>query len=305
MAALSPPLSKRIYIAALIGLAAAVVNFEGFKPDSDGVDFLWSARAAREIIRGEDPYKHAPRRDMIPYPLTAAFVAMPFAWLPYPLGGAIFIGISSGLAAFGLTREGVHRSFSFISFPYFLALSTTQWSPLFVALRFFPLLLPAALAKPNAALPVALLSVSRKGVVISAGLLCATLAVYPAWPIKWVSQLKPFVSYIPLWTLPGPLILLVLFRWRQKESWLLLLSAVLPSHAPYDAFILWLIPRTAQEVLFTSLISWGLIVCRFMLVDQMHIRTLGALVVLFCYLPMVAVLLLRGSKAKGANSTGL
>lgn len=69
---------------------------------------------------------------------------------------------------------------------------------------------------------------------------------------------------IPILTPAGPLLLLALARWRQREARLLFCFACIPQ-APwfYDQIVLWLIPRDATEAFgYTAisqlmLIAWG------------------------------------------------
>ena len=50
----------------------------------------------------------------------------------------------------------------------------------------------------------------------------------------------------------------LLAMWKHdSDAHLLLLTSLTPQHWFYDSFILWLIPKTRQEILATSLMSWG------------------------------------------------
>ncbi len=51
--------------------------------------------------------------------------------------------------------------------------------------------------------------------------------------------------------LPAALVglpLLALFKWRNRDSWLLLIAAILPQRWFYNNFILWLIPKTRRKL---------------------------------------------------------
>src|SRR5258708_19680169 len=60
------------------------------------------------------------------------------------------------LLALGLSRYGYHRLLVFLAYPYWAGIIAAQWTPLIVASAFFPLLLPATLAKPQLGIPIAL-----------------------------------------------------------------------------------------------------------------------------------------------------
>ena len=69
-----------------------------------------------------------------------------------------------------------------------------------------------------------------------------------------------------------------------------------PQHWFYDSFILCLIPESRQEILATVCLSWGAGLTRFYLTPHSW-PEVGAWAVLWIYLPMLAVLLLRGTEA--------
>ena len=66
---------------------------------------------------------------------------------------------------------------------------------------------------------------SRLSGIAVAGL---SLAVLPQWPLLWLRQTHYYDHFIPLFVFPGPLLLLALFRYRDRDAWLLLLAALMP-----------------------------------------------------------------------------
>ena len=54
-------------------------------------------------------------------------------------------------------------------------------------------------------------------------------------------QAHNYEHFIPLLVFPGPLLLLALLRYRDRDAWLLLLAALMPQRWFFDAFTLWLI----------------------------------------------------------------
>ena len=180
-------------------------------------DFGWAIHAAQRLLSGQNPYD----TPLEQYPLTAAVFALPFVALRPEVAGALFYGISSALLAFGLTRHGYHYLFVFLAYPYWGGLMAVQWSTLIFASAFFPLLLPATMAKPQLGLPVALTRLSRRGVIACVAVLLLTLFALPNWPMLWLGQLKNYEHFFPLLVLPGPLLALALWRYRDKDAWFL------------------------------------------------------------------------------------
>jgi hypothetical protein len=114
----------------------------------------------------------------------------------------------------------------------------------------------------------------------------------PKWPLLWFRQTGNYEHFIPILVLPGVLLLLALLRYRQREARLLFLSALMPQRWFFDSFILWLIPQSRREIIWTVFFSWGAGIWRWY-----HIPTsftqVGRYTVIFLYLPMLAVVLLR------------
>jgi len=66
----------------------------------------------------------------------------------------------------------------------------------------------------------------------------------------------------------------------------------MPQRWFFDTFILWLIPRSRREILFTAGMSWGAGVWRWYHIPHSFVEV-GRFTVLFIYLPMLAVILFR------------
>lgn len=293
-------MSRRLLIVCVLGLCAAVVRF-AFYPqgNSGGSDFFWSVRAAQDVLAGRDPYAYAPSAMFIPYPLPALFVGLPFAWLPAPLIGPLFVGLSSALLAWGLTRDGEYwRLLTFVSAPYLMAVKTAQWSPLFFALLLLPALTPLTLVKPTLALPILLeTGVTMRRVLGAALLLITSLLIMPLWPLRWLSQTTSYAGFVPLLTLPfGGLLLLAAWRWRDPRARFLLAMACVPQHRMlYDQLLLWHLPRSRREMLFLSTLSWG--AC-FLALTILDFRYGDVLAVLWIYLPALGLVLYPHLRAR-------
>lgn len=240
------------------------------------------------MLAGQNPYD----TPLEQYPLTAALFGLPFVWLRPEIAAAVFYGLSSGLLAFGLTRHGYHRLLVFLAYPYWAGSLTAQWSPLIAASAFFPLLLPVTMVKPQIGLPVALTHLTRRGVVACVVVALLSLAVMPRWPLLWAGQLRYYEHFIPLLVLPGPVLALALLRYRDRDALLLVGAAVMPQRWFFDAFILWLIPKTRREIVWTAFFSWGAGIWRWYHIPH-SFTEVGRWTVVFLYLPMLAVVLGR------------
>jgi hypothetical protein len=290
----APRTQARILIASLIAIVSGAIcwSWLHYAPLGGGGDFKWTYVAGQDLIAGRDPFQPPDDPAWVPYPLTAAVVGLLFAPLPLTLASAVFFGLSSGLLAFGLTRKAYLPLLAFLAAPYWVSLTWAQWTPLIVASAFFPALGAVLVIKPHIAAPVVLTHLSRTAVIASGVLLLISLVIYPSWPLKWAARVGAFQAYYALLTIPGSLLLLALKRWRNRDARLLLLASVFPQRWFYDAFILWLIPRTRKEFLFTALISWVAWVVR-MFHRPTTLLELGSICVLCFYLPMLVIVLRR------------
>jgi hypothetical protein len=295
---------KRVALSVLIGLSAAVLCWLL----QWTCDFDWALTAAHDLLTGHDPYARAlsVSTHSVPYPLPAAAFALPFLYAGRRAAGSLFFGASSALLAFGLTREGYDRLLIFLAFPYWAAMLCVQWPPLLMAGALLSSLLPAVLAKPQIGLPILLTHWSRRGVIGCCVLAVASLLVMPSWPMRWLSNVGGFTSFVPLLVLPlGPILLLALWRSEDPDMQFLLLTALTPQHWFYDSFILWLIPKRRREILVTNVLSW----CVPALWGSFYLyhswnefaSLAGTAVVTWLYVPMLALLLLRN--ASGISRT--
>jgi hypothetical protein len=263
-------------------------------------DFYWSHQAARDLLAGKNPYNNQ-LPGLIPYPLPAAIVALPLAAFPEGVAAALFYGIGSGLLAFGLIRQHPERLFIFLAYPYWAALTTAQWTPLVMSAAFFPLGLIFCVAKPQIGTPVGLTHLSRKGMIAAAALLVSSFVLRPHWLSEWIPQLHGYQHYVALLVIPGPILLLALWCWRDPDAWLLLLCSIVPQRWFYDAFVLWLIPKTRRSILATVACSWGVGLWRWYHLPH-TVQAVGRWSILGFYIPMLAVILFRSGRSDETNS---
>jgi hypothetical protein len=287
----------RLAISALVGLASGSFCWFLMRHfHQDAADFRWALHLAHRLLAKENPYD----TPLEQYPLTAGLFALPFVRLQPELAAALFWGISSALLAFGVTRHGYHRLLIFFAYPYWAAMLTVQWSPIIAASAFFPLLLPVTLAKPQVGLPVFLTRPSRRGWAACILLALLSLILMPNWPRLWLRQMGGYEHFFPLLVLPGPLLLLALLRYRNRDARFLLLSAIMPQRWFFDSFTLWLIPQSQREIVWTVFVSWGAGIWRWYHTPQSSTEV-GRWTVVFFYLPMLALILLRTRSSNTAE----
>jgi hypothetical protein len=286
----------RIMVSAAIGLASGVFCWYLMKHlHQDAADFRWALRLAHSLLARQYPYD----TPLEQYPLTAGLLALPFVRLQPEIAAGLFYGASSAALAFGLTRYNYRGLLIFLAYPYWAGLLTVQWSPIIAASAFFPLLLPVTMAKPQIGLPVFLTRLNRRGLVACIILGVLSLIVMPTWPYAWIKQAGNYEHFIPLLILPGPLLLLALTRYRDRDAILLLLAACVPQRWFFDSFILWLIPKSRREIIWTVFFSWGAGLWRWYHAPH-NFTQVGRWTVLFIYLPMLTVVLCRSAQVSSA-----
>jgi hypothetical protein len=223
-------------------------------------DFAPALRAARDLLAGIDPYGRLPGPYNIPYPIPAAMLAIPLTWLTDFIAGGVFFGISSGILAWLILRYGrPWQLLLFLSWPFLYALFYAQWVPLILCLYFTPAFLPMLLIKPQIALPLALTQQpSWLGVGLTLGTGFISLLIYPTWPLVWLKQISTYQGILPpLLILPlGPLILLALLRYKDRNAWLLILMSLMPQRVLYDQMALFLIADNKRKMLILIYCSW-------------------------------------------------
>jgi hypothetical protein len=292
-----PSLRARIVVAALIGIATgSFCYFLLRRLHLGSSDFSWAIHLAQGLLAGQNPYD-TPKEQ---YPLTAGLVAIPFLWLHPETAAAVFYGLGSALLAFGLTRSGFHRLLVFLCYPYWVGLLTVQWSTIITASAFFPLLACVTMAKPQVGLPVFLTHINRRSFWSCVALGLLSLVVMPRWPQLWIGQMGYYQHFFAIAVLPGPLILLALLRYRDRDAWLLLLNSLMPQRWFFDAFVLWLIPKSRWEVIVTVVFSWASGIWRWYH-QPATFEVVGRWIVLSIYLPMLAMVLLRKRESNGGS----
>jgi hypothetical protein len=231
-------------------------------------DFSWPWRAARVLLEGHNPYDVIRTTGPYPfnvglfYPLPAAVAALPFAPFAPAVGGALFFGLSSGLLAFGLTRNksDLSKLPLFLSAPFCMAGVLAQWAPLMTAAAVLPALQFLTVCKPNIGLACWTYRPTLRGAIAAAAFAGLTLLIVPSWPFDWREALQAAPRYKgPLFRgATGLILLLGAIAWKRREGRLFLAMSFVPQLSLfYDQLPLWLIPQTAWRSVLLSALSWA------------------------------------------------
>jgi len=246
------------------GISALYLVYVAMHPGAGAGDFEFPLRAARLLLAGRDPYV-----DMVPgvvgaagaflYPLPTALVAVPFAGFSPAHAGAVFLGVSSALLAYGLTATGWWRLLALMSPSFLLAFSVANWPPLMMASALLPGLGWLAVAKPNIGLVSFAYKPRWSAVIGGVAVAAAGLLLVPRWPFEWLSHVgRQEIPHVPTFLWPaGVAGLAGLLRWRTPEGRALVAFTLMPVSAfPYDHLMLWLIPRSFREALLLTWTAW-------------------------------------------------
>ena len=259
-------------MAVAIGCAAGLLSYVLLTltgPWLQASDFTYWWLAARELVMGAEPYaalRHArlPWQSLFTYPLPAALVVLPIAWLPAKIAGGIFVATGFGLLAYALSATGYWRMGVLLSGPAVQAIVSLQWSPLITAAAFWPLGLGIMAAKPTVGL--ALLAYQKRmgdavrACLVALALVLIALAVDRGWIEYWLTMaFDPSLAgehAIPLLHPLGWILGLTLLRWRRPEARLVFVLALVPQKLFfYEQLPLLLVPETKRELGVAVLIS--------------------------------------------------
>jgi hypothetical protein len=262
------PLSRRerIGIAVLIGVGAMALSFTVLRlyPQFVARDYTYSWRAARALLAGQNPYAVIrpagpyPFEEYYFYPLPAALITLPFAGLPAVPSAALFVGVTSAVLAYAVTRDGFRGLLIFVGVPYLAAAVLGQLTPLVVAAAFLPAFQWAYAAKPTIGAALFAARPSLRGAALAVLLVAVSLIVRPHWPGDWLETLRHTPHHRPPILRPfGFIVLLALLRWRRPEGRLLAVMAIAPQvFYFYDQLPLALVARTGRQALALAALSW-------------------------------------------------
>lgn len=297
-------------------MAAAVIVHRFVNEPKYYGDFSLVWFGARSLLQGVDPYPLVgpgltfPLDYSLLYPATAFVAAMPLAVLPQAAAVTAFVWISTALLVYGMTADSWHRLPMLVSLTFMFNVTAAQWTILMTAAVYIPALCFFVLAKPQSGVPVvASASAPRAWIALAAGVLvlgALSLVLLPSWPREWFALVSARSGHMqaPIFRLGGPLIALVLIRWRRREAWLVFTMACLPQTWDwYNVLPLLTVAATYREAYVLSLVSTVGGFIAVYLAMQIHsqeelLRLGGATMVVFAYLPAVAAVLRRTSETE-------
>jgi hypothetical protein len=248
--------SRRYWFVAATSLAAGlyVGQLRHSHPGqlSDLVQMLVAARA---WLHGGNPYDAVKALPAWPFPLlypfTAVVAAAPLTVLPTWAAEAVFIAAGTALLAWGLTRDEQDgpKRLVFVSAPFLHAVVLNQWSPLLAGAALVPWAGFLLACKPNIGLALFIAFPRAASAMSAAALTALSFLLWPGWAAEWRTALGGAPNAVSLIGLPGGVLLLLAgLRWRRPEARLLLAMSVVPhTTLPYEAVLLFLIPRTWTE----------------------------------------------------------
>lgn len=264
----NPTRRQRIILAACVAaVAMAGVWWQDHLRGGHRTDFGMMWFGARAMLDGQNPYELVgPGLQFdwvypLLYPGTALVAGIPFAWLSENAASVAFVGVSSLLFSYGITRSSWHLLPLLASEAFRQSVMAAQWSLILTAALFLPWLAGLVSVKPQTGAAV-LASTSRTGLMAAGigtlALLVVSLVLIPSWPMDWLALIQgPTEHMRPRVLAPGGiLVLLLLTRWRRPEAWLIIALACLPQTlASYSLLMLLTVASTFREAGVLVLIS--------------------------------------------------
>jgi len=264
----NPTRRQRILVALCVAaVAMAGLAWQAHLRGHGRTDFGMIWFGARAMLAGANPYELVgpglPFDWVYPllYPGTALVAGIPFAWLSERDASVAFVGVSSFLFSYGITRRSWHLLPLFASEAFRQSVMAAQWSLIFTAALFLPWLAGLVAVKPQAGIPI-VASTSAQGLRAAAigglALLLISLALMPSWPMDWLTLIRGPTDHMRPRVLAtgGILVLLLLARWRRPEAWLIIALACLPQTlASYNLLILLTVASTFKQAGALVLIS--------------------------------------------------
>ncbi len=279
-----------------------------------GGDFTWPWRGARALLHGQNPYDTIrpigayPFDSYFKYPLPAALLAMPLAPLSAEAAAGVFMAISVGLLAWTLTRIDLDNGLEsrwplLLSGCVFSGVRSAQWAPLLsAALLLSPWTVGLGVVKPNLGIAMFAARPSWRAAMTGGLILAISLVVLPSWLADWLyvmrtnleNHYRSPVAGGPGILIFGPVLLLILLRWRRPEARLIAVLACVPQVPTFydQLLVLVLVARSRIESLSLAILSMVAASYLLLLPAPTHDQT-AAGVLLTVYLPSMAIVLGR------------
>ena len=313
----NPTRRQRILVALCVAaVAMAGLAWQAHVRGHGRTDFSLIWFGARAILAGQNPYELVgPGLQFdwvypLLYPGTALVTGIPFVWLSENAASVAFVGLSSLLFSYGITRGSWHLLPLFASEAFRQSVMAAQWSLILTAALFLPWLAALVAVKPQAGIPV-VASTATQGLRAAAigglALLLISLVLMPSWPMEWLTLVRGPVDHMRprVLTAGGVLVLLLLTRWRRPEAWLIITLACLPQTlASYNLLMLLTVACTFKQAGALVLISTAggyadpYLISAEHTAEELH-RFLANVEVATAYLPATLIVLRRPNSGDG------
>ena len=259
-------LKDRILLSVIVGILAGLETY--CLPVStiyNGAHLgdLWAPLfGIKNFVSGHSAYGGQFYNDspVVAYPFTTLLALYPFSLVPLCLAGPLFFSLSSGIFAYALLRDGkAWKVLVLLSPSYIVSLEAMQFSPLLASAFLLPCLLPLACIKPHLGLVLCASGKWTLRTFIATILFVAvSLLIYPKWPVDWLrnGNLSGYTGKIPVSFGIGFLLLLSIYKWRDRRCRLLAAMSLIPQRLWYDQLMLFLIPETQAQLCILLLCSW-------------------------------------------------
>lgn len=258
--------AHRIIVSLSIGILAGIgVYFLPVSTIYDGAhlgDLLPPLFSMKNFVAGQPVYggQYFNNIPITPYPFTMILALYPFSLLPLTLAGPVFFALVSATFAYSLLYDGKPwRLLVLLSPPYILSLYGVQVVPLLCSAYIIPFLLPLASFKPQIGMMLcASGNWKYKYFIVSILYVLLCFAVYPAWLTDWLTygNFSYYEGKIPVLCGAGFLLLLSMYRWRDRRSRLLAAMSLIPQRLWYDQLMLFFIPETFPQLCVLLAGSW-------------------------------------------------
>jgi hypothetical protein len=252
-------LYQRYAVSITTGLIVGALVFLARHNQPINGDFWRPFVTAQSLFHGVSPYRifgYTIQGFPNLYPATVGVILFPFLGLQFWVAASLFSGISAGLLAFGLSKDGYERFPLFVSLPFWIAAYSSQWSIISSAAFLLPALSWVYLAKPSIGLGLLVARWRESAVLwfvlVGAVIVLTSIILVPNWPTQWIESVRTNSAHMkaPI-TMPGGFIaLLALKNWRDPKARLLVVMSLIPQNiAWYDSVPLYLIPGTMMQSL--------------------------------------------------------
>ena len=267
------PVGHRVRLSICVVAAMLAAHYVYFlathKPFHRDLGQLWFA--AGEVLGGRNPYLSiGPGRVFewpwpLYYPLPSVIACIPLRLMSEPVAMSAFAGVSVGVFGGALGEKGYPSLLALASFATWHAVTLVQLSPLIASALILAPVSALLVMKPTSGAAVFLARPTWWPIVTGAVLIALSFVLQPHWVQDWIAALgSPNVAagyhsghFAIVQFSGGILVLTALARWRRPEARLLVALACVPQTLlPYEAVLLFLIPRGWLECVAMLTLSY-------------------------------------------------